>query len=91
MSTVATLNNIRIALIQQGYSADMVDAMLDLLGIMLLERSLASKSDVGALRDELAGFKIDVIYRFAQLRVDMRQEIADLRIEMGRKLSQRRA
>ena len=85
MSTVATLSNIRIALLRQGYSAEMVDSMLDLLGIMMLERSLASKEDVSALRDELAQFKIDVIDRFAQLRTDMNREIVNLRSEMNRK------
>ena len=85
MSTVATLNNIRIALLRQGYSAEMVDSMLDLLGIMMLERSLASKEDVSALRDELAQFKIDVIDRFAQLRTDLNREIVNLRSEMNRK------
>ncbi len=85
MSTVATLSNIRVALLRQGYSAEMVDSMLDLLGIMMLERSLASKDDVSALRDELAGFKIDVIDRFAQLRTDMNREIVNLRSEMNRK------
>lgn len=85
MSTVATLSNIRTALLQQGYSAEMVDSMLDLLGIMMLERSLASKDDVSALRDELARFKIDVIDRFAQLRTDMNREIVNLRSEMNRK------
>lgn len=85
MSTVATLSNIRVALLQQGYSAEMVDSMLDLLGIMMLERSLASKDDVRALRDELAQFKIDVIDRFAQLRTDMNREIVNLRSEMNRK------
>ena len=89
MSTVATLSNIRVALIEQGYSAEMVDAMLDLLGIMMLERSLASKDDVKTLQDELTQFKIDVIDRFAQLRIDMRREITDIRIEMNHKLAQR--
>ena len=88
MSTVATLNNIRVALLQQGYSAEMVDAMLDLVGIMMLERSMASKGDVRALRDELTEFKIDVIDRFAQLRTDMNREIVNLRSEMNRKLPQ---
>ena len=91
MSTVATLGKIRVALIGQGYSAEMVDDMLDLLGIMMLERSLASKDDVKTLQDELARFKIDVIDRFAQLRIDMRREITDLRIEMNQKLAQRGA
>lgn len=85
MSTVATLSNIRVALLGQGYSAEMVDSMLDLLGIMMLERSLASKDDVNALRDELTRFKIDVIDRFAQLRTDMNREIVNLRNEMNRK------
>ncbi len=89
MSAVATLSNIRVALIEQGYSAEMVDAMLDLLGIMMLERSLASKDDVKTPQDELTQFKIDVIDRFAQLRIDMRREITDIRIEMNHKLAQR--
>ncbi|MDE2788388.1 MAG: hypothetical protein OXL37_17255 [Chloroflexota bacterium] len=91
MSTVAKLGKIRVALIEQGYSAEMVDAMLDLLGIMMLERSLASKEEVKTLQDELTRFKIDVIDRFAQLRIDMRREITDLRIEMNQKLVQQGA
>ncbi len=91
MSTVAKLSKIRVALIEQGYSAEMVDAMLDLLGIMMLERSLTSKDDAKTLQDELTRFKIDVIDRFAQMRIDMRREITDLRIEMNQKLVQRGA
>ena len=63
--------------------------MLDLLGIMMLERSLASKDDVKTLQDELTQFKIGVIDRFAQLLIDMRREITDIRIEMNHKLAQR--
>ena len=52
MATMTTLNDVRAALIAQGYPAEQVDAMLNLAGRMVLEGSLASKDDVNGLRDE---------------------------------------
>ena len=93
MTTMTTLNDVRAALIAQGYPAEQVDAMLNLAGRMVLEGSLASKDDLNGLRDELkndvnglrdefTAFKIDVAAQFAQLRTEMNVKFAEQRTEM---------
>ena len=91
MTTMTTLNDVRAALIAQGYPAEQVDAMLNLAGRMVLEGSLASKDDVNGLRDEFTLFKIDVAERFAELRVEMNEKFAELRVEMNEKFAEQRA
>ena len=91
MTTMTTLNDVRAALIAQGYPAEQVDAMLNLAGRMGLEGSLASKDDVNGLRDEFTLFKIDVAERFAELRVEMNEKFAELRVEMNEKFAEQRA
>ena len=91
MTTMTTLNDVRAALIEQGYPAEQVDAMLNLAGRMVLEGSLASKDDVNGLRDEFTLFKIDVAERFAEMRVEMNGKFAELRVEMNEKFAEQRA
>ena len=91
MTTMTTLNDVRAALIEQGYPAEQVDAMLNLAGRMVLEGSLASKDDVNGLRDEFTLFKIDVAERFAEMRVEMNEKFAELRVEMNEKFAEQRA
>lgn len=90
MTTMTTLNDVRAALIAQGYPADQVDAMLNLAGRMVLEGSLASKDDLNGLRDEFTAFKIDVATQFAELRADMDTKFAELRMEMNTKFAELR-
>ena len=90
MTTMTTLNDVRAALIAQGYPADQVDAMLNLAGRMVLEGSLASKDDVNGLRDEFTLFKIDVATQFAELRAEMDTKFADMRVEMNEKFAELR-
>ena len=78
---MTTLNDVRAALIAQGYPADQVDAMLNLAGRMVLEGSLASKGDLNQLRDEFTQFKIDVVERFAELRIEMNERFAEQRAD----------
>ena len=87
---MTTLNDVRATLIEQGYPADQVDAMLNLAGRMVLEGSLASKDDLAALRDEFTASKIDVSTQFADLRADMDVKFADLRAEMDVKFAEMR-
>ena len=91
MTTMATLNDVRAAMVARGYQAEDVDAMLDLAGRMILEGSLASKDDVTALRDEFTAFKIDVATQFAELRGEMDVKFAELRGEMDVKFAELRA
>ena len=91
MTTMTTLNDVRATLIEQGYPAEQVDAMLNLTGRMVLEGSLASKDDVNGLRDEFTLFKIDVAERFAEMRVEMNEKFAELRVEMNEKFADQRA
>ena len=91
MTTITTLHDVRAVLIAQGYSADQVDAMLDLAGRMILEGSLASKDDVTALRDEFTAFKIDATTQFAQLRGEMDTKFAEMRSEMNTKFAEMRS
>ena len=90
MTTMTTLNDVRAALIAQGYPADQVDAMLNLAGRMVLEGSLASKDDVNGLRNEFTLFKIDVATQFAELRAEMDTKFAELRAEMDTKFAEMR-
>ena len=90
MTTMTTLNDVRAALIAQGYPAEQVDAMLNLAGRMTLEGSLASKDDVAALRNEFTVFKIDVATQFAELRAEMNTKFAELRAEMDTKFGEMR-
>ena len=91
MTAMTTLNDVRATLIEQGYPAEQVDAMLNLTGRMVLEGSLASKDDVNGLRDEFMLFKIDVAERFAEMRVEMNEKFAELRVEMNEKFADQRA
>ena len=97
MTTMTTLNDVRAALIAQGYPAEQIDAMLNLAGRMVLEGSLASKDDLAALRDEFTAFKIDVATQFAELRTEMNTKFAEtdvkfaeLRTEMNTKFAELR-
>ena len=105
MTTMTTLNDVRAALIDQGYPAEQVDAMLNLAGRMILEGSLASKGDVAALRDEFTAFKIDVATQFAEMRaemnakfaeqsaqqsVELNEKIGELRVELNEKIGELR-
>ena len=90
MTTVTTLNDVRAALIAQGYPADQIDAMLNLTGRMVLEGSLASKDDVNGLQNEFTAFKIDVATQFAELRAEMNTKFAELRAEMDSKFAELR-
>ena len=85
---MTTLNDVRATLIEQGYPADQVDAMLNLAGRMVLEGSLASKDDLAALRDEFTASKIDVSTQFADLRADMDVKFAEMRTEMNTKFAE---
>ena len=44
MTTMATLNDVRATLIAQGYPADQVDAMIELVKPLVLEKSLVEKA-----------------------------------------------
>ena len=90
MTTMTTLNDVRAALIAQGYPTEQVDAMLNLAGRMILEGSFASKDDVASLRDEFTAFKIDVATQFAELRAEMNTKFAELRMEMNTKFAEMR-
>lgn len=57
MTTMMTLNDVRATLIDQGYPAELVDAMLDLAGRMILEGSPASTDDVAVPRNDFSLFK----------------------------------
>ncbi len=91
MTTVMTLNDVRATLIAQGYSDEMVDAMLNLAGRMVLEGSLASKEDLATLRDEFTAFKIDTATQFVELRADMDTKFVELRADMDTKFVELRA
>ena len=83
MTTMTTLNDVRTALIAQGYPVDQVDAMLNLAGRMVLEGSLASKDDVNGIQDEFTLFKIDVAERFAELRIEMNEKFAEIDVKFA--------
>ena len=88
--TTMTLNDVRATLIAQGFSDEMVDAMLNLAGRMVLEGSLASKEDLATLRDEFTAFKIDTATQFAQLRADVDTKFVELRADVDTKFAELR-
>ena len=59
MTTMTTLNDVRATLIAQGYPAEQVDAMIELVKPLVLEKSLAEKARAigGRTRGKISSFQ----------------------------------
>ena len=59
MTTTITLNDVRVAMIARGYPAEQVDAMIELVKPLVLERSLVEKARAigGRTRGKISSFQ----------------------------------